>query len=364
MVSKNIPQMEPWFDEKEARAVYKYMKLGGWVMEFKKTTELEQMICEFTGARYCSMMPNGTISLTLALLALGLKADDEVLVPDLTMIASPNAAEMIGIKSVSVDIEPQNLCMDLKAAQKAITKKTKALMYVAFNGRSADMSQVVTFCKRHKLFLVEDAAQALGSFWKVKHLGTLGEIGSFSFSVPKIISTGQGGALVTNKKSLHKKIQQLKNFGRAASGGDIHPYWGWNFRFTDIQAVIGIEQMKKLKARTKRKKQIYKRYHDNLKGIEQIKFVQTDLEQTTPWFIDIYVPKSKRLAHYLSEKGIGTRPLYPPIHTQKIYQNRYSSKNFPITRHYSQHGLWLPSSSKLKNEEIDYICKSIKNYFT
>lgn len=359
----NIPQMEPWFDEKETRAVTEYMQSGGWVMEFKKTAELEQMIQKYVGAKYCSMITNGTVTLSLAMLALGLQPGDEILIPDFTMIASPNSAILLGTKPVLVDIEPKTLCMDLNDATKKITKKTKALMYVQMNGRSTNMQNVKRFCKDNNLYLIEDSAQALGSYYNNKHLGTFGDIGSFSFSVPKIITTGQGGCLVTNNEKLYLKIKKLKDFGRAKGGVDIHDDWGWNFKFTDIQAVIGIEQMKKLPERVTRKKQIYKRYFNGLKDIPQIEFIPTDLDQTSPWFIDIYVSDPQNLAAYLKECKIGSRIVYPPIHSQVIYKQQFKGEKFPITEKYALRGLWLPSASQLTNDQIDTVIDRIQKYY-
>ncbi len=358
-----IPQMEPWFDDKEAVALSNYMKSGGWVMEFQQTKELERLICEYVGAKHCIMTSNGTISLTLALLALGLKAGDEVLVPDFTMIASPNAARLISIDPVLVDIEPTTLSMDLLAAERAITSKTKALMYVAFNGRSCDMGAVVDFCKKYNLFLLEDSAQALGSFFNGKHLGTFGDVGSFSFSVPKIITTGQGGALVTNNDALATRIRKIKDFGRMSGGADIHDEMGWNFKFTDIQAVIGIEQMKKMSWRVNRKKEIYKKYRESFKNIPQVELVATDLAQTTPWFNEIFVDEPDALALFLKEKSIGSRRVYPAIHTQKIYRDAYVGKIFSVAERLAARGLWLPSSSKLSDADIERVVSAVKEYY-
>ncbi len=361
---KQIPQMEPWFDEKEAVAVFEYMKSGGWVMEFGKTKELERMIAEFVGAKHCVMTTNGTISLTLAMLALGLKAGDEVLVPDFTMIASPNAAKLVGIEPVLVDIDARTLCMDLQKAERVLTPRMKALMYVAFNGRAGDMNAVVEFCRAHNLFLIEDAAQALGSRQHGKHLGTFGDIGSFSFSVPKIITMGQGGALVTDNDEYAAKLRKLKDFGRTGGGSDIHDEWGWNFKFTDIQAVIGIEQMKKLPWRVDRKKEIWRRYVDGLKDIQQVELIETNLEDTSPWFIEIFVDDPDKLAVFLKEQGIGSRRVYPAIHAQKIYRDAYIGKAFPISERVAARGLWLPSSSKLSDDDIAAVVGSIKEYYS
>lgn len=358
-----IPQMEPWFDEKEAKAIYDYVKSGGWLTEFKKTEELEKMLSRFTGTKFAIMTNNGTISLTLAMIALGLVAGDEILVPDLTMISSPNSAHMVGIKPVLVDIEASTLCIDLKDAEKKISKKTKALMYVAFNGRSANMKKVAAFCKKHRLFLLEDSAQGLGSYWNRKHLGTFGEIGSFSFSVPKVITTGQGGALITNSKLLYNRLKKLKDFGRDKGGIDFHPHMGWNFKFTDLQAVIGIEQMKKLSTRLEKKRQIYKWYLDGLKDIKDIEFVETNLKNTSPWFIDIFVSKPNGLAVHLAKRGIGTRRIYPAIHTQKIWKEAFKRNKFPVTSNYADRGLWLPSSAKLTRREVNYVIQSIREHY-
>jgi len=304
MKQEFINQMEPSFDKAEVNALNNYFKGDGWGGEYIKTQEMERMIAKFTKAKYCSMNPNGTISLIMALLALNLKQGDEILMPDITMIASPNAAIILGIKPVLVDIEEETLCLDLKQAEKLLTLKTKALMYVPFNGRSGNMKQVVDFCRKHRLYLIEDAAQALGSYWQGQHLGTFGQIGSFSFSVPKIITTGQGGALITNNYRLYQKIEKIKDFGRIKGGIDIHDEWGWNFKFSDFLAVIGIEQMKKLRQRIKRKRAIYRRYYSNLRQMKQVHFVPTNLEQTTPWFIDIYVRQPNKLSEYLKKRTL------------------------------------------------------------
>lgn len=355
--------MEPWFDEKEIDAMNSYIHSGGWYTEFKKTEELEKMIADYTGAKYCVMTMNGTVSLILAIMALDIEKGSEILVPDLTMIASPNSAKLLGINPVLVDVEEKTLCMDLNKAKKSLTSKTKAIMYVSLNGRSPNMNDVKKFCQKNNLYLIEDAAQSLGSYWNGKHLGTFGEIGTLSFAVPKIITMGQGGALLTDNPKLYKKIKTLKDFGRSRGGIDIHDEWGWNFKITDLQAVVGIEQMKKLAFRVKRKKEIYKRYMDPLKKIEEITILNTDLSETTPWAIDIYVNNPSKLASYLKSKGIGSRFFYPPIHTQKIYKASYDKNAFPVANKYGTSGLWLPSSTKLTNEEVDYVTNAIENYF-
>lgn len=355
--------MEPWLGEEEKKAVVEYLDSKAWLTEFKKTREFEQMIASYVGSKYASVVSNGTVSLAIASMALGLKEGEEVIVPDYTMIASANSVVLAGAKPVLVDIDPRDLSLDLDLTEKAITKKTKAIMLVSLNGRCPRVERFVDLARKHNLFLIEDAAQSLGSKHKGKHLGIFGSIGSFSFAAPKIITTGQGGALVTDDEELYQKILRIKDFGRAKSGIDYHEVMGYNFKFTDLQAVIGIEQMKKLSWRVERKKEIYGLYKDLLEDVGGIEFIDTNLEDVSPWFIDILVEEKDResLIAFLHDKGIGTRPFYPAIHTQKPYlQVKGSFKN---AEHVSGRGLWLPSSSFLTDDQIKYIAQTIKDFY-
>ncbi|MDZ4232110.1 MAG: aminotransferase class I/II-fold pyridoxal phosphate-dependent enzyme, partial [Candidatus Pacearchaeota archaeon] len=201
-----ISQMEPWLGSEERKAVNKYLQQGGWLTEFKKTKEFESAIADYTGARYAAVVPNGTLALAGALMAAGIKRGDEVIVPDYTMIASANAIVLAGATPVFVDIDPETLCLDLQLASKAVTKRTRALMLVTINGRFPAMEDAVALARKHKLFLLEDAAQSLGSFYRGRHLGTFGDAGILSFSAPKIITTGQGGAILTDSKKLYEAV--------------------------------------------------------------------------------------------------------------------------------------------------------------
>jgi len=360
MNKKFINQMEPWYGREEKQAVLEYLNSGGWLMEFKKTEEFEQMLCDYTGAKYCSVLPNGTITLVLAMLVLGIKSGDEVIVPDYTMIATPNAVRMAGAKPVLVDVDA-SLCMSTANVAQAITAKTKAVIHVSVNGRAGELGALKLLCKKRGIHLIEDAAQSLGSFYKGKHLGRHGIIGSFSFSVPKIITTGQGGALITDNKKLYEKIEKLKDFGRVRPGVDLHDTLGWNFKFTDLQAVFGIAQMKKLAWRVKRKKAIYALYYKLLKTVPEIEFIPTNLNEVAPWFIDIMVPDPKALAVYLKTKSVGTRIFYPATHTQVVYKK--TRGKFPVALAVSVHGLWLPSSSSLTNSDVKKVCTEIRRFF-
>jgi perosamine synthetase len=361
---KQIPQMEPWFGEQEKKAIHDYMSNCGWITEFKQTQLFEKMICEYIGVKHCFAVNNGTISLTLAAIACGVGVGDEVIVPNYTMIATPNSIKMLGAKPVFVDVEPETLCMDIDKARKAITSKTKALMFVSANGRYPDsgINAFEKLCKEKGVFLIEDSAQSLGSWYPDgRHIGSAGIIGSFSFSAPKVISTGQGGALITNDDVIAIKLKKLKDFGRSGGGNDIHDSIGYNCKFTELQACIGVEQMKKLKWRVERKKEILKLYHLKLSEVKGAKFFKQDLSFTTPWFIDAFVEKRKALQNFLMQKGIGSRTMYPPINRQVCYNE---PGDFPVSNLVGEKGLWLPSSSQLANEEIEMICTAIKEFYT
>jgi perosamine synthetase len=214
-------------------------------------------------------------------------------------------------------------------------------------------------CDHRKLILLEDAAQSLGSFRRGRHLGTFGTAGILSFSPLKIITTGQGGAVLTDDDDVAAKVRRFKDFGRARGGVDVHPSIGYNFKFTDLQAVIGIEQMKKLPARIARKKEIFSLYRKSLADVAE--FIATDLAEVAPWFIDILVDRRDELSNALRSGGIKTRAFYPPVHAQPAYGLRDS---FPVTQQASARGLWLPSSTSLDDRDVRYVCNEILRFYS
>lgn len=361
-----IPQFEPSFGKEEADAVHAYMMSGGWLTENKKTIEFEQEICKALNVKYASCVNNGTISLSLALMAAGLKAGDQVLVPDITMIATANAATFIGMQPIFVDLDPFNLCMDLTLARAAITHNPaiKAVLYVALNGRchmASDLKSFMDFCHEHGVVFIEDAAQSFGSRTSDgQYVGTIGDIGSFSFSPHKIVACGQGGALVTNDKDTYERIERLKDFGRLSGGADIHDHFGINSKFTDMQAVVGLEQLKKLSARIAFKKDLWSKYTIGLGAVQEVKLLHFGFN-AVPWFIDIYVEKREELIAFLKSKDIQTRPLYPALHTQKIFAD--SRCNFSVASEYAKKGLWLPSSLSLSDGELVKVCHYIEAFY-
>ncbi|GJL65411.1 MAG: GDP-perosamine synthase [Nitrospirales bacterium] len=358
-----IPQMCPLFGSEERDAVAAYMDSGGFVTEFKKTEEFEDAIASFTGAKHCVVVNNGTISLTLAALALDIGPGDEVIVPNYTMIATPNSLKLIGAVPVFVDVNPNTLILDLNLVRQAITSETKGICLVLANGRypSDGIEQFEELAEEFGLTLIEDAAQSLGSRYPDgRHIGRAGKIGSFSFSAPKIISTGQGGALITDDDDISNKLRRLKDFGRASGGNDLHDSIGFNFKFTDLQACVGLEQMKKLENRITRKKEIWSIYNELLEPQENVTLFDHSIEYTAPWFIDCLVKDREGLISFLKGKGVGSRAMYPPIHAQNCYGQDGS---FPVSENIGEKGLWLPSYSHLLDSEIESVCASIAAFY-
>jgi perosamine synthetase len=359
-----IPQMAPWFGEEEKEAICAYLEAGGWITEFKQTQRFEQMIAEYTGAKHAVVVNNGTVSLVVAALACDVGPGDEVIVPDYTMIATPNAVRLLGATPVFVDVERETLCLDLAKTAEAITDKTRAIMLVSANGRypGSGVEAFEALARERGVALIEDAAQALGSFYPDgRHIGRAGVVGSFSFSAPKVISTGQGGALITDDEAAADRLRKLKDFGRSGGGGtDVHETFGINLKFTDIQACVGIEQMKKLPWRVERKKAIYRLYQAGLRDVPQVRFFEQDLERTSPWFIDTLVENRAGLQAHLREQKIGSRVMYPPINRQPVYD---LPGEFPVAELVGEEGLWLPSASQLSDADVDRICAAITGFY-
>lgn len=355
-----INYMQPSYDQNEISAVERYMNSGAWITEFKETRNFEAAIAEYTGAPYCSVMMNGTVTLLAALMAMEVGAGDEVIVPDFTMSATSHAVCLAGAKPVFVDIERSTLCMDFEKMQEAVTPKTKAVILVDLNGRYPDhMEDIIAFCKKRGLWLIEDAAQALGSAYKGKALGTLGDLGSYSFSMPKIITTGQGGAVVTASEELYEKLLKIRDFGREKAGADNYMMIGANFKFTDLQAVIGIEQMKKMPDRVERKKAICQRYDELLDNVQGTAIFHNDYKDTAPCFYELLCDDRDGMVEFLKSKNIGARRFYPPLHSEPAYGIEAS---YPVAEEISAKGLWLPSSVLLTDEQIAYICSCVSEF--
>jgi perosamine synthetase len=362
VVSDIIPQMEPVTTADDVAAVQRYLASGGWLTEFKETRRFASAIRDYTGAAHCVIAPSGTLALFLALKACGISDGDEVIVPDLTMAASATAVILAGGRVVFADIEPETLCLDAAAVEPLLTARTRAIVFVSLNGRApARFEQHVSRWRGRGLRVIEDAAQSLGSFHQGRHLGTIGDCGILSFSSQKLVTTGQGGAVLTNDEELASQMQLLRDFGRLEGGSDHYLTVGWNLKFTDLQAALGVSQAQRLPAIVNRKREIGARYRAHLGGIDGVSMPGWS-EEVTPWFVDVLVDADRKAAliAHLRNNGVGTRPFYPPLHAEPAFNVEGS---FPVATSISARGLWLPSSLRLDDQQIDRVCGVIRSFF-
>ena len=356
---KVINQIEPIISKDDRNAVKKYIDSGRWITENKVSRKFEENFSSLVKSRYSILYPNGTLTLLSIILALGIKNKDEVIVPNYTMVASANSVILAGAKPILCDISKENLCLDPTEFKKKISNKTKAVIYVTLNGRSGSIEEIKKICKKKNIYLIEDSAHSIGSYLKKKHHGTFGIASSFSLSMPKLITTGQGGFVVTNNKIFADKIKQIKNFGRKSDGNDIYLSTGYNFKFTDLQASLGISQLKNINKRANLKKKIFKSYFKELSKIKGLEILNFKKEET-PWFVDIYLKNPKKLMKYLDKFNIKSRLVYPPLNTLKIFNIKGNFKN---SNYFCKRGLWLPSSINLTKKDLRFIINTIKNYF-
>lgn len=352
-----IYQIEPTFDSKTLNNLKKYIYSGSWFTEHKQTKKFEKSFSKFTKSKETIVFPNGTLTMTAILDCLGIKNVDEVLVSNYTMVATANAPRLIGSRVKLVDISPTNLCMDPNDLIKKITKKSKFVIYTSMNGREGDIKEIANICKKNKLFLIEDAAHSIGSYQDSKHLGTIGIAGSFSFSMPKLITMGQGGAIITNNSKLAKQLRKYKDFGRVKNGVDVHNSLGFNFKISDMQSVLAMGQLNEIKLRIKKKRMIYDTYYNLLKNNKYLIVIKRN-KNHTPWSFDLYSKKKKLIKKMLKQKKIFTRDVYPSLNSQKIY-NKF--KKLEVSNFFCKNGLWLPSSLNLKITDIKFICKIINS---
>jgi perosamine synthetase len=348
-----LPQMEPVFDEDDVQEVAACVR-STWVTEAHRTAAFEQAVADYVGARYAVAVPSCTVALALSLMSLGVGAGDQVIVPDLTFIATANAVDLAGATPVPVDIEPVTLGLDLDALARAITPQTRAVIPVWFNGRAPDMPAILRTARAHGLGIVEDAAAALGSRCNGRHAGTFGDLGCFSFNTTKIVTTGTGGIVVTDDPELHERVERLKNHGRL-DRRDYHPAVGFNFYFSDLLAALGLAQMRKLPARVAWKRALCQWYHDRLDGIPGIDLLPLS-DEACLWYPDIFIDDPAALKGFLDSSGIQTRLFFPPIHTQPCYP---AVDHAHHSTEISRRGLWLPAAPYLDEVTVDHVCQAV-----
>ncbi len=359
-----IPVYQPSLTGNEKKYVNDCLETTWISSKGKYIEEFENRFANYIGAKYATSVCNGTVALHVALKALGIGKDDEVIVPTLTYIASVNTIKYTGAEPVFVDSLKDTWQIDPEDVKKKITTKTKAIMVVHLYGHPCDMDEILSIAKEYSLYIIEDCAEAFGSMYKGKYVGTFGDISAFSFFGNKTITTGEGGMVVTNNHTLLERAKHLKGQGLAKYREYWHDIIGYNYRMTNICAAIGLAQLEQADKFIEKKIQIANWYMENLKGLPlEFNKAYGDVKHTY-WMCSILVDKAENrdlLRDKLKEAGIETRPLFYPVHMMPMYAEKF--RLHPIAEDISLRGINLPSYPQLTKEQVDYICNVIKMFY-
>lgn len=362
-----IPVCEPTLIGGELENVIDCIKTNWISSKGKYIEEFEKQFSKFCNAKHGITTTNGTTALHLPLVALDIGKGDEVVVPTFTMIASAFAVVYTGATPVFVDCEPDTWNIDVNKIEEKITNKTKAIMPVHIYGHPVDMDPLFEIAEKHGLRVIEDAAEAHGAEYKGKRVGCFGVAGCFSFYANKIITTGEGGMILTNDDNLAEKIRELKDLAHSKERRFLHKRIGFNCRMTNLQAAIGVAQMKNINKLIEMRRKNAKLYNSLLSDIKGIVLPQEkEWAKNVYWMYAIVLEDSFGISRdefmkKLKEKGIGTRTFFIPMHEQPILKKMgLSGTNYPVADYISERGLYLPSSSSLTEDDIRFICQTIK----
>ena len=363
-VMLEIPLYRPDLSGNETKYVNECLE-STWISSRGRFILLfEEQFAKYVGAAHAASVSNGTVALHLALVALGIGPGDEVIVPTLTYIASVNAITYTGATPIFVDSIRDTWQMDPTDIRRYITDRTRAIMPVHLYGQSCDMGVIMDIAREHHLFVIEDCAEAIGTKCNGQHVGTFGDISTFSFFGNKTITTGEGGMVVTNDKTLIERSRHFKGQGLAAHREYWHDVIGYNYRMTNIQAAIGLAQLERADEFIARKRTIAFRYAEKLTGLPVETHIEAPNTTHSYWMVSILVshPEHREpLRNCLREAGIETRPLFYPVHTMPMH-----SKNFrrhPVAEDLAWRGINLPSWPGLKDAEVDRVAALIGEYF-
>jgi perosamine synthetase len=364
-----IPVCEPLLLGKELEYVTDCLRTN-WISSVGKyVTEFEQRFAEYCGCRYGISTTSGTTALHLALASLGIGKEDEVIVPSFTMAASVFAIIYTGAKPVLVDSEPDTWNMDVTKLEEKITTRTRAIMPVHIYGHPCDMEPIMEIANKHRLYVVEDAAEAHGAEYKGRNVGGIGHIGCFSFYANKIITTGEGGMMLTNDGRVAEKARRLKDQAYSPERRFLHTDVGFNYRMTNIQAAIGLAQLENIEQFIDRRRRNAFLYNQALKDIPGIVLPpEKKGAKNVYWMYCILIEKDSGISRdefmrRLKDKGVDTRTFFIPMHQQPAFLNRglFKGESYPVAEELSKKGLYLPSGSGLTEGEIEYTALAIKD---
>jgi UDP-4-amino-4,6-dideoxy-N-acetyl-beta-L-altrosamine transaminase len=375
-----IPYGKQWIDDDDINEVIKVLK-SDWLTQGPKIDEFEKAICEYTGSKYCVSVSNGTAALHLAVASLGVEHGKEGITSPNTFVASSNCLLYNGLKPIFADIDDKTYNIDVKEIEKKINKHRKVIVSVDFAGQPADMKEIYEIAKSNNIYIIEDASHAIGSRYEDGHfVGSCkySDMTTFSFHPVKTITTGEGGAITTNNEKLYEKLKLLRSHGITKEDKYLKmnpgPWYyemqelGFNYRLTDIQAALGISQLKKLDSFVKRRREIVQKYNQAFKDINvlitplekegvhsafHLYVLQIDFEK---------IGKSrKEIMEDLKSKNIITQVHYIPVYIQPYYQKNYSYKSgdCPVAENYYQKALSIPLYPEMTDEEVEYVINNI-----
>ncbi len=363
---KIIRVCEPDITSREMRYVMDAVKTGQISGMARYVKLFEAAFARKTGTRYAIAVNSGASALFLGLWALHIRKGDEVIVPTLTMAASANAVAQCGANPVFVDCEP-NGNIDVTQIEKKITKRTKAIMPVHIYGHPCDMNAIWTLARKYRLYIVEDAAEAQGALYKSRRVGTLGDMACFSLYANKLVTTGEGGMITTDNKTLAHEISKLRDHYFSGKGKNryYHKKMGWNMKLSSILAALGLAQVERLNELVNKRRANAKYYTQGLSPLKNHLIFPTEKKgiRSVYWTYGIVLknrgPRDK-LIDYLAKHGVESRAFFIPMHQQPLYRTKGP---FPISERLSRSGLYIPSSSHLSKRDKDAVITAIKYFF-
>ena len=352
-----IPWAKPLVNKKDIKYLNKAVN-SQWIAMGEYVQSFEKRLKKFLKVNFLGVTSSGSAAINLAYLILGLKPGDEIIVPGFGFLAAANVAQTLSLKVVFADVDPNTFCVNVDTIKKVLSKKTKLIIVTHTYGNLCYMNKIVSLAKKRKIYLMEDAAQALGSKYKGTQAGTIGDIGVFSFTSTKTLTTGEGGAICVKKRSLYNKLVLFRSYGYIKER-----YYcvvpGHNLRMSNLLAAIGFSQMGRLNSILKKRRKIYSAYKKNLKN-DKFSLQKFESMSAIPWTLSIklnknFTKKSRNLLiSKLKKKGIESRNGYYCPNELPIFKKKYK---LPVSSDLSKRVISLPIFEELKVKEINYICK-------
>lgn len=363
----HVPIAEPLLDGNEAMYVQECIDSGWISSQGRFVAQFERAIATFHGVPYALAVSSGTTALHLALVSLGIGPGDEVIVPDFTFAATASVVVHSGAIPVLVDVDPDTWTMSSPAVERALTRRTRAIIPVHLYGHPCAMSGILDLARTRNLLVIEDAAEAWGARVDGRLTGTLGDAGCHSFFGNKTLTTGEGGAVLFRDKSTFERAQMLRDHGMSRERKYWHVEPGFNYRLTNLQAAIGVAQMERIESILSRKRHLAERYTSALAVVEGLVLPpHAPWADPVCWLYTIQVAETAglsrdSLASRLLTNGVETRPVFYPLHAMPAFERFAGSGDFPITEQIARTGLSLPSSVTLRDEDVDGVVELIRS---